>query len=100
MERLANNAVARFAQELQLIVDKFTWVFAEKSDPAQPYIFGGLGATRYAPDDINGNAVDSSTKFTAAHSWCRRGPEAAEHHEVFWLTWHVGTAHSLTIYHE
>ncbi len=30
----------------------------------RPFFFGGLGATHYSPDDIVGNAVDGTTKFS------------------------------------
>ena len=41
-----------------------TYNFGEGRDPVRPYFFGGLGATQYSPDDINGNSVESSTRFS------------------------------------
>jgi hypothetical protein len=42
----------------------FTLNLGEEDAPAKPFIFLGLGATQYAPDDITGNPTDSETKFS------------------------------------
>ncbi len=42
----------------------FTLNLGEEDAPAKPFIFLGLGATQYSPDDIAGNPTDSETKFS------------------------------------
>jgi opacity protein-like surface antigen len=45
----------------------FTLNLGDERAPARPFIFLGLGATQYSPDDIMGSSVDSETKFST--SW-------------------------------
>jgi opacity protein-like surface antigen len=45
----------------------FTYNFGDAESPFRPFIFGGLGATYYDPDAINGLHIDSATKF--ASTW-------------------------------
>ena len=42
----------------------FTLNLGDEDAPAKPFIFIGLGATQYSPDDIMGNSVDSNTRFS------------------------------------
>ncbi len=42
----------------------FTFNLGESDAAARPFIFGGLGATQYSPDDIMGNGVDSRSRFS------------------------------------
>ena len=42
----------------------FTLNLGEEDATAKPFIFLGLGATQYSPDDITGNPTDSETKFS------------------------------------
>ncbi len=42
----------------------FTLNLGEEDASAKPFIFLGLGATQYSPDDIAGNPTDSETKFS------------------------------------
>ena len=42
----------------------FTLNLGEADAPAKPFIFIGLGATQYSPDDIQGNSVESNTRFS------------------------------------
>lgn len=42
----------------------FTYNTGEVDDRARGYIFGGLGATQYAPDDIMGQSVEGNTRFS------------------------------------
>ena len=42
----------------------FTFNLGDEDAPAKPYIFIGLGATQYSPDDISGNGVESNTRFS------------------------------------
>ena len=42
----------------------FTFNLGDEDAPAKPYIFIGLGATQYSPDDISGNSVESNTRFS------------------------------------
>ena len=42
----------------------FTLNLGEEDATAKPFIFGGLVATQYSPDDIQGNSVDSRTRFS------------------------------------
>jgi opacity protein-like surface antigen len=42
----------------------FTYNFGDEDSEMRPYIFGGLGATQYAPSDIEGNAISSRTRFS------------------------------------
>ncbi len=45
----------------------FTLNLGDEDATTRPFIFLGLGATQYSPDDIMGNSVDSETKFST--SW-------------------------------
>jgi hypothetical protein len=38
--------------------------FADADSQVRPYFFGGLGATNYSPEDIQGQSVASSTRFS------------------------------------
>lgn len=42
----------------------FIYNFGFGDSMLRPFFLGGLGATHYSPDDIMGNAVESSTKFS------------------------------------
>ncbi len=42
----------------------FTYTFGDEDLELRPYIFGGLGATHYAPGDIDGSPSNSRTKFS------------------------------------
>jgi len=42
----------------------FTLNLGDEDAPAKPFIFLGLGATQYSPDDVMGNSVDSRTRFS------------------------------------
>ncbi len=42
----------------------FTLNLGEEDASAKPFIFLGLGATQYSPDDITGNPTDSKTRFS------------------------------------
>ena len=42
----------------------FTLNLGEEDAITKPFLFGGLGATQYSPDDIQGNNVDSRTRFS------------------------------------
>jgi opacity protein-like surface antigen len=42
----------------------FTFNFADEDDSLRPFIFGGLGATQYAPGDVEGRNIEGSTKFS------------------------------------
>ena len=42
----------------------FTYNFGDEDSDIRPYIFGGLGATQYSPNDIDGVPVDSRTRFS------------------------------------
>jgi opacity protein-like surface antigen len=41
-----------------------TYNFGRENQPLRPFIFGGLGATSYSPDSINGIPVEGFTKFS------------------------------------
>jgi opacity protein-like surface antigen len=41
-----------------------TYNFFEEDKPLRPFVFGGLGATNYSPNTIDGNAVEGGTKFS------------------------------------
>ena len=43
----------------------FTYNFGYGDAAVRPFIFGGLGATHYSPDDIMGFNVESSTRFSS-----------------------------------
>lgn len=43
----------------------FTYNFFEEDVVARPFIFGGLGATNFAPADIGGVAIDGETRFSS-----------------------------------
>ena len=42
----------------------FTLNLGEEDATSKPFIFLGLGATQYSPDDIQGNGVESRTRFS------------------------------------
>ena len=42
----------------------FTLNLGEEDATSKPFIFLGLGATQYSPDDIQGNSVDSRSRFS------------------------------------
>ena len=42
----------------------FTYNMGYGDSQIRPFIFGGLGATNYSPDDIMGRSVDSNTRFS------------------------------------
>lgn len=42
----------------------FTIDLAEEDARVRPFFFGGLGATQYSPDDIMGNSIQSTTRFS------------------------------------
>ncbi len=42
----------------------FTINFAEEEARVRPFFFGGLGATQYSPDDIMGNSIQTTTRFS------------------------------------
>ena len=42
----------------------FTYNWGDEDSMVRPFIFGGLGATQYQPADIEGNSVESSTRFS------------------------------------
>jgi hypothetical protein len=41
-----------------------TYNFFDEDSPLRPFIFGGLGATNYSPDSIDGNAIEGGVKFS------------------------------------
>jgi len=41
-----------------------TYNFNDEDNPLRPYVFGGLGATNYGPDSIDGRSVEGGTKFS------------------------------------
>jgi hypothetical protein len=43
----------------------FTYNWGDEDAPARPFLFGGLGATTFAPADIQGQAIDSDTRFSS-----------------------------------
>ncbi len=43
----------------------FTYNWLEEDAVARPFLFGGLGATNFAPADIGGVAIDSETRFSS-----------------------------------
>jgi hypothetical protein len=43
----------------------FTYNFGESDAQARPFVFGGLGATQYKPEDANGVPVDSESQFSS-----------------------------------
>ena len=43
----------------------FTYNFGDEDAPVRPFIFGGLGATNYSPDPIEGYPVASKTRFSS-----------------------------------
>ncbi len=43
----------------------FTYNFGESDAQARPFVFGGLGATTYSPEDVNGVSVDSESQFSS-----------------------------------
>lgn len=42
----------------------FIYNFADEDDTLRPFILGGLGATHYSPGEVQGNNIESSTKFS------------------------------------
>ena len=42
----------------------FTYNFGDSKTALRPFIFGGLGATSYGPDAIEGRAIEGMTKFS------------------------------------
>lgn len=42
----------------------FTYNWGDEDAQARPFLFGGLGATNFAPADINGVAIDGETRFS------------------------------------
>jgi opacity protein-like surface antigen len=42
----------------------FGYNVGDSDESMRPYFFGGLGATHYNPDDIEGYSVDGSTRFS------------------------------------
>ncbi len=42
----------------------FTFNFGAPNDTLRPFLFIGLGMTQYSPDNIQGNSVDSFSKFS------------------------------------
>jgi hypothetical protein len=43
----------------------FTYNFGESDAQARPFVFGGLGATQYKPEDVNGVTVDGESQFSS-----------------------------------
>ncbi len=43
----------------------FTYNFGESDAQARPFVFGGIGATQYKPEDVNGVSVSSETQFSS-----------------------------------
>jgi hypothetical protein len=43
----------------------FTYNFGESDAQARPFVMGGVGATQYSPDPVNGVDFDSETQFSA-----------------------------------
>jgi len=43
----------------------FTYNFGDDYSTSRPFIFGGLGATKYSPGDVMGFAIDGQTKFSS-----------------------------------
>jgi len=42
----------------------FTYNLGDEDAPMRPFFFGGLGATQYAPAEIQGQSINSSTRFS------------------------------------
>ena len=42
----------------------FTYNMGDSDESMRPYVFGGIGATQYAPSAIDGNNISSETKFS------------------------------------
>ena len=42
----------------------FTYNFGEENRSLRPYLFGGLGATNYGPNSVEGNSIEGSTRFS------------------------------------
>lgn len=42
-----------------------TYNFGDSDAPARPFVFGGLGATVYSPDDVNGTSYDGNSQFSS-----------------------------------
>jgi opacity protein-like surface antigen len=42
----------------------FSYNWGDEDSTLRPFFFGGLGATQYSPSDIEGQNVDSSTRFS------------------------------------
>jgi hypothetical protein len=43
----------------------YTYHFNDWDDALRPFLFGGLGATQYAPGDIKGYQIDGKTRFSS-----------------------------------
>ena len=43
----------------------FTYNLGDEDDGVRPFVFGGLGATQYSPDDIMGTGVEGDTRFSS-----------------------------------
>ena len=43
----------------------FVYNFGDDRSTLRPFIFGGLGATQASPDDIMGQSIESSTRFSS-----------------------------------
>ena len=42
----------------------FTYNFGEEDEALRPYVFGGLGATSYSPDSVDGRSIEGGTRFS------------------------------------
>ncbi len=42
----------------------FTYNWGDEDAVTRPFLFGGLGATSFAPEDIGGQAIDGETRFS------------------------------------
>jgi len=42
----------------------FTYNWGDPRYKARPYVFGGIGATQYSPDDVMGTSIQGETKFS------------------------------------
>jgi opacity protein-like surface antigen len=43
----------------------FTYNWGDSDAMARPFLFGGIGATQYSPQELMGNLIDSSTRFSS-----------------------------------
>jgi hypothetical protein len=63
--RIQGGAKERFADmSVRNYHGIFTYNMGDEDAPMRPFFFGGLGATQYAPAQVQGQAVDSSTRFS------------------------------------